>query len=136
MRNIIPNINDAIIISLCCLIFPLLIKKYPDNKVILVNALIIALRAGKTENQLLSEVFPGRKIINATKVGTNTEIKPINRFLVALPMTLNIRILIKCQFQRLSYQLLPCLRFHNNLEFFYPYQQAQHIPLQNIFFHL
>lgn len=129
MRNIIPNMNEEIIISLCCQIFPFLIKKYPNNKVMLVSELIIALSAGKTENQLLSEVFSGRKIINAIKVGTNTEITPINRFLVALPMFLDIQILIKCQFQRLFYRLLPCLKFHNNLEFFYPYQQVQHIPL-------
>ena len=129
MRNIIPNMNEEIIISLCCQIFPLLIKKYPNNKVMLVSELIIALSAGKTENQLLSEDFSGRKIINAIKVGTNTEITPIKRFLVALPMFLDIQILIKCQFQRLLYQLLPYLKFHNNLEFFYPYQQVQHIPL-------
>ncbi len=129
MRNIIPNMNEVIIISLCCQIFPLLIKKYPNNKVMLVSELIIALSAGKTENQLLSEDFSGRKIINAIKVGTNNEINPIKRFLVALPMILDIQILIKCQFQRLLCQLLPCLKFHNNLEFFYPYQQVQHIPL-------
>jgi len=128
MRNIIPNMNEEIIISLCCQIFPLLIKKYPNNKVMLVSELIIALSAGKTENQLLSEVFSGRKIINAIKVGTNTEITPIKRFLVALPMFLDIQILIKCQFPRLLYRLPPCLKFHNNLEFFYPYQQVQHIP--------
>ena len=99
MRKIIPNTNDVIIINLCCLIIPLLIKKYPDNKVILVNELIIALSTGKIENQPLSRVFPGRNIKNATTVGTNTEINPIMRFLLVLPMILNTRILTKCRFR-------------------------------------
>ena len=52
----------------------------------LVNELMVALSAGKIENQAFSSVFPGRRIKNATTAGTNTEINPIERFLLALLM--------------------------------------------------